>query len=121
MSKRMRSEVLESASFALYWATIGALMASLASDTKVVFFACFGLWLVLAVLNWLSVSSSTTFRAAEKLDALRYRGIYPPEGKGTNEDVKRLKASGERVLAIQLHREIHGGTLRGAIDAVNAL
>ena len=49
-------------------------------------------------------------RAAEKLDALRYRGLYPLPGQGGDEDVRRLKAAGLRALAWKLYRELHPDT-----------
>jgi xylose isomerase len=58
---------------------------------------------------------------AEKIDALRYRGFYPPKGKGSNEDVKRLKEIGEKMLAMRLYLELHAVPLKEAKQAVDAL
>lgn len=121
MSKRVRSEQLESLVTISAWAFMGAVTATASPNGNVVIFTYAAMCGLLTFLNCRTGFSSTKLRAADKLDAMRYRGIYPREGHGTDEDVKRLKTSGERIYAVQLHREIHGGTLREAIDAVNAL
>lgn len=58
---------------------------------------------------------------AEKIDALRYRGFYPPKGEGNDEDVKRLKEIGEKMLAIRLYLELHAVPLKEAKRAIDAL
>ena len=60
-------------------------------------------------------------RFNEQLDALRYRGLYPPEGEGSDDDVKRLRDMGYKAQAFRLYRELHGAPLaiaRGAVDAL---
>ncbi|HEX8463557.1 MAG TPA: hypothetical protein VF627_02980 [Abditibacterium sp.] len=63
----------------------------------------------------------TPIAMAERIDALRYRGLYPPQGQGSDEDVKRLKAAGENGLALQLYLELHAVPLKEAHRAFKAL
>lgn len=60
-------------------------------------------------------------RFNEQLDALRYRGLYPSEGAGTNADVKRLKEAGYKGHAMRLYGELHGTPPYKTQHAVNAL
>lgn len=39
-------------------------------------------------------------------------GLYPPPGRGSDEDVERLLRAGEKLLAIRLYREVHGTDLK---------
>ena len=50
---------------------------------------------------------------------VRRNGLLPPRGCGTDADVERLVRQGERLLAIHLYREIHGGGLKAARQAVD--
>ena len=38
-----------------------------------------------------------------------------------DEEIRRLLLAGQKIAAIKLHRERHGGTLRQAVDYVNAI
>jgi len=51
----------------------------------------------------------------------REKGILPPPGKSTMEDVKRLALSGEQILAIVAYREITGASLKKAEDVVTEI
>jgi len=55
------------------------------------------------------------------ISPLREIGIYPMEGQGTDEDVKKLVGLGHKILAIRLYREIHNVPLKQAVDAVKQL
>ena len=50
--------------------------------------------------------------AGHSLSRARRAGIYPPPGKGSDEDVERLARQGEKMLAIRLYRELHGTDLK---------
>ena len=60
-------------------------------------------------------------RFNEQLDALRYRGLYPPASEGSDDDVKRLKDAGYKAHAIRLYGELHGTPLFKTQNAVDAL
>jgi ribosomal protein L7/L12 len=49
-------------------------------------------------------------------DLMRHPGQVP-----TDEDVKRLAQAGEKINAIELYRQIHGGSLKEAKDAVDRM
>ena len=51
----------------------------------------------------------------------RRRGIYPSKGQATMNDVRRLALNGDVVLAMRAYREIHGGSLKDAKDAVGKI
>jgi hypothetical protein len=51
----------------------------------------------------------------------RREGLLPPMGGGSETDVERLLARGEKMLAIRLYRELHGTGLKEAKEAVEAL
>jgi hypothetical protein len=55
------------------------------------------------------------------LQQARSRGLCPPAGSGSDADVAALAARGEKILAIQLYRELHGGGLKEAKEAVGNL
>lgn len=59
------------------------------------------------------------FRARSQ--SLRASGLYPAVGQGTDADVVRLAEGGHKIEAIKLYREIHGGGLKEAKQAVEAL
>lgn len=78
--------------------TIGALLAGLA-----------------LVLTGLMLTSGSSLARA------RSRGLLPPAGNCSDADVLALAGRGERRLAIRLYRELHGGGLREARRAIEAL
>lgn len=47
--------------------------------------------------------------------------LYPPPGRGSDDDVLRLLQQGERLLAIKLYRELHGTDLKSSRIAVDEL
>jgi hypothetical protein len=51
----------------------------------------------------------------------RKSGVYPEEGKGTMEDVKRLKKQGHFELAVRLYRQLSNTDLRKADKYVREL
>lgn len=51
----------------------------------------------------------------------RRKGIYPPKGETTMNDVKRLALSGYRGLAIGAFREITGSSLKKATREVSRI
>jgi len=55
------------------------------------------------------------------LQQARSRGLCPPAGSGSDADVAALAARGEKILAIQLYRELHGGGLKEAKEAVETM
>jgi len=59
------------------------------------------------------------FRAQRR--SLRDQGLYPQAGQGSDADVERLLRTGRKIDAIKLYREIHGGGLKDAKEAVEAL
>lgn len=52
---------------------------------------------------------------------LRQSGVYPPPGRGTEGDVRRLLSLGRKIDAIKLYREIRGVDLKSAKKAVDKL
>jgi ribosomal protein L7/L12 len=59
--------------------------------------------------------------AQKKLASFRARGIYPEEGKETDEDILRLVQGGEKLLAIQRYRALHKVGPKEAKEAVELL
>ncbi len=76
--------------------------------------------LVLLAITQL-ISPTPVERFEQKIAALRQQGIYPPEGQGTDEDVKRLAKAGHRIFSIRLYRQIHNVPLKQADEAVKRL
>lgn len=71
---------------------------------------------VLIVLG-IVVLNSTSKR---KFESLKQRGIYPPHGGGSESDIERLIQEKQKIYAIKLYRELHGGGLKEAKEAVEA-
>jgi len=74
-------------------------------------FAAIAVFLILA-----AVAASKS-----RVGALRARGIYPEEGKETDDHVLRLLRAGEKIMAIRCYRELHHVGLKEAKDAVELL
>lgn len=84
-----------------------------------------------AGLSWLLIASVLTLLATlpllamltsrSRLAVARSRGLCPPAGSCSDTDVARLATHGEKMLAILLYRELHGGGLKDARLAVEAL
>lgn len=121
MSLRNKSALLEYATTATFYAFIGVWLASKPANVSFWFWFFTVTSIGFAIWDARLGNASKKAREADYLDALRYRGEYPPEGKGSDEDVKRLKASGQRVFAVRLYRELHNSDLRDAKRAVDAL
>jgi len=56
-----------------------------------------------------------------KIFYARRKGIYPARGQVTDEDVKRLARSENRILAIRAYRELHACGLKKAKLAVDKM
>jgi len=67
------------------------------------------------------VAAASILTTQKKISALRARGIYPKEGKESEEDVIRLLQAGERIMAIKCYRTVHNVGLKEAKDAVELL
>jgi len=74
-----------------------------------------GLFVALAVIFTLLLCRRSTLAEA------RRHGLCPPAGSASDADIADLVARGEKLLAIHLYRELHGGGLKAARQAVEAL
>lgn len=74
---------------------------------------------VLAAL--LLIPGALIARQQARLRRARRDGLYPPPGGGSDAQVAELAARGEKILAIKLYRELHGGGLKEAKEAVEAI
>jgi len=84
--------------------------------------AGFSWQLIAAVLGILVIIPTVLFlRSGSGLQKVRSRGLLPPKGSGSDDDVAALMARGEKLLAIRLYRELHGVGLKEAKKAVEAL
>ncbi|HEX8463556.1 MAG TPA: hypothetical protein VF627_02975, partial [Abditibacterium sp.] len=79
-----RSELFDSISNLGYGLFIGGSLAAYLPYWSCVIFGAISVFF--GFLNWKTGFASTKARAADKLDALRYRGIYPAPGEGRDED-----------------------------------
>jgi ribosomal protein L7/L12 len=70
--------------------------------------------LVLALTGVMLKSGSSLAKA-------RSRGLLPPAGSCSDADVRALMVRGEKRMAIRLYRELHGGSLKEAREAVEGL
>ncbi len=78
--------------------------------------------LIAAVLGSLLVVPTVFMLGSRSsLAQARRRGLCPPAGSGSDADVMTLMARGEKHLAIRLYRELHGGGLKDARQAVEAM
>jgi len=118
MSPRNRSQLLSSLSVTFTGAYIGASLVHWLGRYEllglILLFAAFACGL----LDWRTGHVGIKADAQDRLDALRFRGLYPREGEGSDEDVRRLKQTGEKIYAMRLFRELHGGSLVEAKRAV---
>lgn len=69
-------------------------------------------WLAAILSGVAGTASVLGWWAGRRLLRARRAGIYPPPGRGTDEDVERLVRHGEKMLAIRLYRELHGTDLK---------
>lgn len=69
----------------------------------------------------LAIPAILSLRLQKKVREARRAGLYPPPGSGSDEQVAMLMERGEKILAIRLYRELHGGGLKEAREAVEAL
>jgi len=60
-------------------------------------------------------------KSGSSLAKARSRGLLPPAGSCSDADVLALAARGEKIMAVRLYRELHGGGLKEARQAVEAL
>jgi hypothetical protein len=75
---------------------------------------------IMALFLVVSVAYSSWFEWVQ-MPKYRKSGLYPEEGKGTLEDVKRLKKLGERSLATRLYRQLTQTSLKEASRAVREM
>lgn len=71
---------------------------------------------LLAIFPFLAMLGSRS-----SLAVARSRGLCPPTDNCSDADVVQIALRGERLLAIRLYRELHGGGLKDARLAVEAL
>ena len=90
-------------------------------DSDIVGTIAFTLFLPLQFIILRNQNKVRNIRFNEQLDALRYRGLYPREGEGSDDDVKRLKDAGYKAQAFQLYDELHGTPFYKTRNAVDAL
>lgn len=121
MNPITRSALLDTFATIFYWGATGAVLAHWLGKGDRVSFYLFLAGLACSLLNWRLGFAATRAQAADKIDAMRFRGEYPRVGEGSDDDVRRLKATGQKVFAVQLFHEIHGVTLRDAKRAIDAL
>lgn len=100
---------------------IGAVLMSLSGDNSWLPLIFIALSLAFSILDGKVNTKEKQNLMAEKVDAFRYRGLYPPKGEGSDEDVKRLKEIGEKGLALRLYLELHPMPLKEAHRAFKAL
>ena len=75
-----------------------------------------GLALLVFVVSLISLSQR---RAVQKA---REKGLWPEYGEvPTDENVRKLALAGEKILAIKLYRQLHGGDLKEAKAAVEKM
>jgi len=78
--------------------------------------------LIAAVLGFLTLAPTVLMLSSRSsLAEARRRGICPPAGSGSDADVMALMARNEKRVAIRLFRELHGGGLKDARLAVEAM
>ncbi len=121
MSTRSRSQLLSSLSLSFTGAYIGASLVHWLGAFDLIGFILLFAAFACSLLDWRTGHVGIKADAQDRLDALRFRGLYPREGEGNDEDVRRLKQAGEGFFAIRLFRELHGGTLGEAKRAVDGL
>lgn len=121
MSLRNKSALLEYATTATFYAFIGVWLASKPANVSFWFWFFTVTSIGFAIWDARLGNASKKAREADHIDALRYRGKYPGVGKGSDDDVRRLKIAGEKELATRLYGEIHGGSAKDAKRAVEAL
>lgn len=120
MKSRAKAEFIQSTWLSLAMLSAGISIGQTAHASEIGLVSMWGA----ALLVWLSLSAQMKSKheeIAEKVDAFRYRGLYPPKGQGSDEDVKRLKAAGEKGLALRLYLELHTVPIKEAKRAFNAL
>jgi ribosomal protein L7/L12 len=71
---------------------------------------------IIAVIGFVALGLLIAFAQRRQRDErARLQGLLPPQGQvPTDEDVKRLAQAGEKITAIKLYRQIHGGGLKEA-------
>jgi len=79
------------------------------------------LWIAAVLATLVLFLTLLLLRSRSPLAEARSRGLCPPAGSGCDADVVELAARGEKLLAIRLYRELHGGGLKEAKEAVEAM
>ncbi len=122
MNNISRSALLDYFATVFYWGATGATLVWWLGKGDRVAFYLFLLGLACNLADWLATGFAyKKSKDADHLDALRFRGLHPLAGEGSDADVLQLKRAGEKMLAIRLFRELHGVDLKSAKAAVDAL
>lgn len=122
MLKRIYPELLEHADTFCFGAFFGVLACFVFDKSAGMFLGFYVLGTLFSILKLRPSMESIPRRVAEKMDALRYRGVLPPESEAIGDfHVKRLKDAGEDELAVSLHQALHRVTQKDAERAVDAL
>ena len=105
-----------------YWGATGAILAHWLGHGDRVSFYLFLAGLACNLLDWVVTGFAyKKSKDADHLDAVRFRLLHPDALEKSDADVLLLKRAGEHILAIRLFRELHGGDLKSAKAAVDAL
>jgi len=121
MAPRTRSDLLYWLSTLFAGGGVGVTLVLLVGQAWAIGYCLLWASFACSFLDWRRRHASIKAQVDDRLDALRFRGVYPREGEGTDDDVRRLNASGEKALAIRLFYELHGGSLSDAKRGVDAL
>jgi ribosomal protein L7/L12 len=78
---------------------------------------------LVAIIGFVALGLFIAFAQKRQRDErARMQGLLPAPGQiVTDDDVKRLAQAGEKITAIKFYRRIHGGGLKEAKDAVEAM
>ena len=77
--------------------------------------------LVYIAIAFLVVFSVCTSWTTLRVSSARRRGLYPPKGKITMEEVKHLALGGKQILAMRAYREMSGASLKDAKKVVEEI
>ena len=80
-----------------------------------------GVLLVFLVVDFIILLAILAAVNKRRTENLRQQGLYPPPGKGTDADVRRLIETRQKIDAIKLYREVHGVGLKDAKEAVERM
>lgn len=122
MNNSTRSALLDYFATVFYWGAMGAILAHWLGHGDRVSFTLFLAGLACNLLDYFVTGFAyRKSKDADHLDAVLFRALSPQPREKTDADVLLLQKSGEHILAIRLFRQLHGGNLKSAKDAVDAL